>query len=181
MSVNLSPRQLAEAALPNDVARVLHDTGIVPGALWLEITESTLMRDAESALSALGALRALGLHLAVDDFGTGYSSLAYLQRLPVETLKIDRSFIAGVGRAAGQHRDRRRGRRASPTPSGCRRWPRASRRPSSSSSSGRWAASWARASSSGPPAPPRRSAPIRAAPSPAAPTRHPSTCRSPEL
>ena len=97
MSVNLSPRQLAEAALPNDVARVLHDTGIVPGALWLEITESTLMRDAESALSALGALRALGLHLAVDDFGSGYSSLAYLQRLPVETLKIDRTFIAGVG------------------------------------------------------------------------------------
>ena len=97
MSVNLSPRQLAEPALPNDVARVLHDTGIVPGALWLEITESTLMRDAESALSALGALRALGLHLAVDDFGSGYSSLAYLQRLPVEALKIDRTFTAGVG------------------------------------------------------------------------------------
>jgi EAL domain-containing protein (putative c-di-GMP-specific phosphodiesterase class I) len=97
MSVNLSPRQLAEPALPNDVARVLHDTGIQPSALWLEITESTLMRDAESALSALGALRALGLHLAVDDFGTGYSSLAYLERLPVEALKIDRSFTDGVG------------------------------------------------------------------------------------
>jgi EAL domain-containing protein (putative c-di-GMP-specific phosphodiesterase class I) len=97
MSVNLSPRQLAEPALPNDVARVLHDTGIPPTALWLEITESTLMRDAESALSALGALQALGLHLAVDDFGTGYSSLAYLERLPVEALKIDRSFTAGVG------------------------------------------------------------------------------------
>jgi EAL domain-containing protein (putative c-di-GMP-specific phosphodiesterase class I) len=97
MSVNLSPRQLAEPALPNDVARVLHDTGIQPSTLWLEITESTLMRDAESALSALGALRALGLHLAVDDFGTGYSSLAYLERLPVEALKIDRSFTDGVG------------------------------------------------------------------------------------
>jgi len=97
MSVNLSPRQLAEPALPNEVARVLHDTGIHPSALWLEITESTLMRDAESALSALGALRALGLHLAVDDFGSGYSSLAYLQRLPVEALKVDRSFTEGVG------------------------------------------------------------------------------------
>jgi diguanylate cyclase (GGDEF)-like protein/PAS domain S-box-containing protein len=97
MSVNLSPRQLAEPALPNDVARVLHDTGIHPSALWLEITESTLMRDAESALSAFGALQALGLHLAVDDFGTGYSSLAYLERLPVEALKIDRSFTEGVG------------------------------------------------------------------------------------
>ena len=97
MSVNLSPRQLAEPALPNDVARVLHESGIQPSSLWLEITESTLMRDAESALSALGALRALGLHLAVDDFGSGYSSLAYLERLPVEALKIDRSFIEGVG------------------------------------------------------------------------------------
>jgi diguanylate cyclase (GGDEF)-like protein/PAS domain S-box-containing protein len=98
MSVNLSPRQLSEPALPNEVSRVLHETGVQPGTIWLEITESTLMRDAESAVSALGALRALGLHLAVDDFGTGYSSLAYLERLPVETLKVDRSFIEGVGK-----------------------------------------------------------------------------------
>jgi EAL domain-containing protein (putative c-di-GMP-specific phosphodiesterase class I) len=97
MSVNLSPRQLAEPALPNEVARVLHESGVQPSTLWLEITESTLMRDAESAVSALGSLRALGLHLAVDDFGSGYSSLAYLERLPVESLKIDRSFIKGVG------------------------------------------------------------------------------------
>jgi len=96
ISVNLSPRQLAEPALPNDVARVLAQTGMDPDSLWLEITESTLMRDTESALGVLGALRALGVHLAVDDFGSGYSSLAYLQQLPVETLKIDRAFIAGV-------------------------------------------------------------------------------------
>jgi len=97
MSVNLSPRQLAEPSLPNDVARILHESGVPPECIWLEITESTLMRDAESAMSALGALRALGLHLAVDDFGSGYSSLAYLERLPVEVLKVDRSFVQGVG------------------------------------------------------------------------------------
>ncbi|MET0275696.1 MAG: EAL domain-containing protein [Acidimicrobiia bacterium] len=96
ISVNLSPRQLAEPALPNDVARVLSETGLHPDSLWLEITESTLMRDTESALSALGALRALGVHLSVDDFGSGYSSLAYLAQLPVESLKIDRSFVTGV-------------------------------------------------------------------------------------
>ena len=97
ISVNLSPRQLAEPALPNDVARVLSETGMDPDSLWLEITESTLMRDTESALGVLGALRALGVHLSVDDFGSGYSSLAYLQELPVEALKIDRAFVAGVG------------------------------------------------------------------------------------
>jgi diguanylate cyclase (GGDEF)-like protein/PAS domain S-box-containing protein len=97
ISVNLSPRQLAEPSLPNEVARILGVTGLHPDSLWLEITETTLMRDAESALSALGALRALGLHLAVDDFGSGYSSMAYLERLPVESLKIDRTFVSGVG------------------------------------------------------------------------------------
>jgi diguanylate cyclase (GGDEF)-like protein/PAS domain S-box-containing protein len=100
ISVNLSPRQLTEPSLPNEVARVLSETRIHADSVWLEITESTLMRDAESALSGLSALRALGLHLSVDDFGTGYSSLAYLERLPVESLKIDRSFVAGVGERA---------------------------------------------------------------------------------
>ena len=100
MSVNLSPRQLAEPSLPNEVARILHESDVPPECVWLEITESTLMRDVESAMSALGALRALGLHLAVDDFGSGYSSLAYLERLPVEVLKVDRSFVQGVGQRA---------------------------------------------------------------------------------
>jgi EAL domain-containing protein (putative c-di-GMP-specific phosphodiesterase class I) len=97
MSVNLSPRQLLEPGLHGEVARVLHETGVPADAIWLEITESTLMRDAESAVGALTALRGLGVHLSVDDFGSGYSSLAYLQQLPVEALKIDRTFVDRVG------------------------------------------------------------------------------------
>jgi diguanylate cyclase (GGDEF)-like protein len=100
ISVNLSPRQLAEPGLPNDVARVLQATRVNPDLVWLEITETALMRDAESAVRALGALRALGVHLAVDDFGTGYSSMTYLKRFPVEALKVDRTFVDGIGRDA---------------------------------------------------------------------------------
>ncbi len=99
VSVNLSPRQLAEPSLAHEVAAIIHHSGIDPDSLWLEITESTLMHDAESAISALQALRAQGLHLAVDDFGTGYSSLLYLKRFPVEALKVDRSFVDGLGRS----------------------------------------------------------------------------------
>jgi diguanylate cyclase (GGDEF)-like protein/PAS domain S-box-containing protein len=98
ISVNLSPRQLAEPGLPDDVARVLHATGINPESLWLEITENTLMRDAETAVRTLGSLRALGVRLAVDDFGTGYSSMSYLKRFPVQALKVDRTFVDGLGR-----------------------------------------------------------------------------------
>ncbi len=101
VSVNLSPRQLAEPALPAEVARILQHTGIDPDCVSLEITESTLMHDAESAISTLRALRALGVHLSVDDFGTGFSSLSYLKRFPVEALKVDRSFVDGLGREAG--------------------------------------------------------------------------------
>jgi diguanylate cyclase (GGDEF)-like protein/PAS domain S-box-containing protein len=98
VSVNLSPRQLSEPSLANDVAAIIASSGIEPDTLWLEITETTLMHDAESAVSALRALRAQGVHLAVDDFGTGYSSLQYLKRFPVEALKVDRSFVDGLGR-----------------------------------------------------------------------------------
>jgi diguanylate cyclase (GGDEF)-like protein/PAS domain S-box-containing protein len=98
ISVNLSPRQLAEPGLPSDVARVLQATRVNPTLVWLEITETALMRDAESAVRALGALRSLGVHLAVDDFGTGYSSMTYLKRFPVEALKVDRTFVDGLGR-----------------------------------------------------------------------------------
>jgi diguanylate cyclase (GGDEF)-like protein/PAS domain S-box-containing protein len=101
ISVNLSPRQLAEPTLPAETARILEHTGVDPASVWLEITESTLMHDAESAIGALRALRALGVHLSVDDFGTGYSSLSYLKRFPVEALKVDRSFVDGLGRESG--------------------------------------------------------------------------------
>lgn len=98
MSVNISPRQIGEPGLPDDVARVLHATRVRPELVWLEITETALMRDAESAVRALTALRSLGVHLAVDDFGTGYSSMTYLKRFPVEALKVDRTFVDGLGR-----------------------------------------------------------------------------------
>ena len=123
------------------------------------------MRDAESALSALGALRALGLHLAVDDFGTGYSSLAYLERLPVEALKIDRSFTEGVGvrkdstAIVGAVVGLARALRLSTVAEGIET-------PEQFQQLRAWAARWARASCSGPPARPRCSAPIPAACSP---------------
>jgi diguanylate cyclase (GGDEF)-like protein/PAS domain S-box-containing protein len=97
VSVNLSARQLGTLGLVNSVAAAIADTGIDPDCVWLEITESALMTDAKTALVALRALRGIGVHLTVDDFGTGYSSLTYLQRFPVEGLKIDRSFVDGLG------------------------------------------------------------------------------------
>ena len=76
VSVNLSPRQLSEPSLANDVADIIARTGIEPDTLWLEITETTLMHDAESAVASARLRCAQGVHLAVDDFGTGYSSLS---------------------------------------------------------------------------------------------------------
>jgi Amt family ammonium transporter len=97
VSVNLSARQLYDPHLVKQVETVLRTTGLDPDALWLEITESVLMDDAPTAARIFAELRALGVHLVVDDFGTGYSSLAYLQAFPVEMLKIDRSFVMGLG------------------------------------------------------------------------------------
>ena len=93
VSVNVSALQLADPGFVNHVARALETWGVNPDRLWLEITETTLMRDADDAVQVLHALRELGIHLEIDDFGTGYSSLSYLKRFPVETLKIDRSFV----------------------------------------------------------------------------------------
>ena len=99
INVNLAARQVADPNLVKTVARVIHDTSIAPSALCLELTENTLMYDTSSTIDVLLALRGQGVHLSIDDFGTGYSSLSYLKRFPVESLKIDRSFISGLGQA----------------------------------------------------------------------------------
>ncbi|MDP3712538.1 MAG: EAL domain-containing protein [Mycobacteriales bacterium] len=96
VSVNLSPRQLAEPQLLADVEAALTGSGLPARALVLEVTESLFVQDLTSAAARLHSLKALGVRLAVDDFGTGYSSLAYLSRLPVDVLKVDRSFVAGM-------------------------------------------------------------------------------------
>ncbi len=98
VAVNLSARQVRDRRLVDEVARALHRHGIPPRCLHLEITETVVMDSLEMTIDMLERLRALGVRLIVDDFGTGYSSLAYLKRLPVDTLKIDRSFVDGLGR-----------------------------------------------------------------------------------
>ncbi len=97
LSVNVATQQLVDATFLDVVKTALGETGIDADSLWLEITETTLMEDTVAASKSLRALRSLGLHLSVDDFGTGYSSLTYLKRFPVETIKIDRSFVSGLG------------------------------------------------------------------------------------
>jgi len=97
IAVNLSVRQLANRQIVQTVADVLAATGLAPGRLVLEVTESALMANAEMALGCLNELKALGVQLAIDDFGTGYSSLIYLKRMPVDLLKVDRSFVDGLG------------------------------------------------------------------------------------
>jgi diguanylate cyclase (GGDEF)-like protein len=97
IAVNVSARQLDDDRFVDEVACTLAVTGLDPGALTLEITETTLMSDPDAAARRVGELKALGVRIAVDDFGTGYSSLAYLRQFPVDELKIDRSFVSGIG------------------------------------------------------------------------------------
>ncbi len=97
LSVNVGTRQLVDPNFYDTVVEALAQTGIDAESLWLEITETALLADVKAATVALRELRSLGLHLSVDDFGTGYSSLTYLKRFPVEAIKIDRSFVAGLG------------------------------------------------------------------------------------
>jgi EAL domain-containing protein (putative c-di-GMP-specific phosphodiesterase class I) len=101
IAVNLSPRQFVHRHLVHDITRALSETGCGPSLLELEITESTVMHDAPRAVALLTELKAMGIRIAIDDFGTGYSSLAYLKRFPIDSLKIDRSFVADVPGDAG--------------------------------------------------------------------------------
>ncbi len=94
VSVNLSAKQFARPGLVEQVGSILESTGVLPSLLCLEVTESSLMGDADAALETMRGLRTLGIGLHMDDFGTGYSSLQYLHRYPFDTLKIDRSFIS---------------------------------------------------------------------------------------
>ena len=100
VAVNLSAREFQDAALAADVAQILAGAGLAPRRLRLEITERLAMRDAPATAATLADLHALGVQVALDDFGTGYSSLAYLKRFPVDALKIDRAFVAGLGVSA---------------------------------------------------------------------------------
>jgi len=97
MSVNVSMRQLDTDVLLDHVRLALSASGLDPGSLILEVTETTLMRDTDATVRRLRALKELGVLVAIDDFGTGYSSLAYLRQFPVDALKIDRSFVAAMG------------------------------------------------------------------------------------
>ncbi len=98
ISVNLSRAQLSDVRLVDRILRILHDTGMVPSQLQLEVTESLIMQDRSVAIAILGELRTLGVRLAMDDFGTGYSSLSCLQEFPLDVLKVDRIFVANATR-----------------------------------------------------------------------------------
>ena len=96
VSVNVSARQFQQANLVERIVEVLDETGVDPGWLEIELTESSVIEDAERAIASLRKLKEHGVRVAIDDFGTGYSSLSYLKRLPLDVLKIDQSFVQGV-------------------------------------------------------------------------------------
>src|SRR5450755_639902 len=103
MSVNVSVRQLERPEFVEQLRRILQDTGLDPAMLTLEITETALMRNPEAMARLLAELKALGVRIAIDDFGTGYSSLGYLQQFPVDSLKIDRTFITDLALGGQEH------------------------------------------------------------------------------
>ena len=98
VAVNVSARQLEDPQLADHVRSVLHDNAMADGTLTLELTESALLDGGDQALSVISRLQAAGAQLSLDDFGTGYSSLVHLARFPIAALKIDQSFVAGLGK-----------------------------------------------------------------------------------
>lgn len=98
ISVNVSARQIAHGNLAEVVERTLHETGLSPASLCLELTESAVIESGSTTHATLSALKALGVKLAIDDFGTGWSSLGHLRRFPLDVVKLDRSFVSGLGR-----------------------------------------------------------------------------------
>ncbi len=103
MAVNVSAHQLMSAGFADTVAAVLENASTVPELLTLEVTESVFVHDGERALFVLNDLKDIGVKLALDDFGTGYSSLGYLRRFPVDSVKIDREFVANLGHDPASH------------------------------------------------------------------------------
>ena len=112
--VNASGRQIADAQFPAQVADIVRRSGLLPGTLGLEVTESVLIEEAESPMTVLNDLVDQGLRLVLDDFGTGYSSLSYLKDFPLHGLKIDRAFTRGLGSSAVGHGHRQGGHRHVP-------------------------------------------------------------------
>ncbi len=100
VNVNISPRQLANPDLVSEIESDVVSSGIEPASVCLELTESTLMGEATGSAEVLRALKSLGVRISIDDFGTGYSSLSYLKRFPIDSLKVDRSFVDGLGEEA---------------------------------------------------------------------------------
>lgn len=102
MSINISPGHFSQGSLVEDIRHVLDETKLDPRCLKLEITESAVMEDAEKAIEVLTEIKAIGVHLSIDDFGTGYSSLSYLHSFPIDTLKVDRSFVKAMESGSGR-------------------------------------------------------------------------------
>jgi EAL domain-containing protein (putative c-di-GMP-specific phosphodiesterase class I) len=96
ISVNISAREFDDSDFLDNICEVLRETGLEPSHLELEITETVLMKNIQTSTAILHALRAMGIKISIDDFGTGYSSLSYLKRMPVDTLKIDQSFVKDI-------------------------------------------------------------------------------------
>jgi len=100
VAVNISARQLESSSIVNDVASALTESGLDPGRLVLEVTETAMMHEPDAVVACMTKLKSLGVRISVDDFGTGYSSLSSLRHFPVDVLKIDRSFVESISKSA---------------------------------------------------------------------------------